>query len=290
MGVKGYKVFNPDWTCRDFQYEIGKTYEHKGEIEVCKEGFHFCRKLNSCFGYYEFDIVNKVAEVEAIGKIKTERDKSVTDKIVIKRELSWNEVLDLVNIGSNNNGSYNTGNHNAGNYNTGKYNVGMYNVGNYNTGSKNVGYFNIGVFNTGDNNIGDYNTGDFNIGDFNTGDFNLGQSNCGIFNTTNSKIQIFNKPSDWTYDDWLNSDAYDILKENNRLTKWIFSDFMNEEEKEMHPEHETLGGYLKEYTYEEMWQNTWKILTEEEKELVMQLPNFDKDIFKEITGIDIEED
>lgn len=22
--IKGYKVFNPDWTCRDFQYEVGK--------------------------------------------------------------------------------------------------------------------------------------------------------------------------------------------------------------------------------------------------------------------------
>ena len=25
--MKGYKVFNPDWTCRNFQYEVGKTYE-----------------------------------------------------------------------------------------------------------------------------------------------------------------------------------------------------------------------------------------------------------------------
>lgn len=25
--MKGYKVFNKDWTCRGFQYEVGKTYE-----------------------------------------------------------------------------------------------------------------------------------------------------------------------------------------------------------------------------------------------------------------------
>lgn len=23
--MKGYKVFNGDWTCRDFKYEVGKT-------------------------------------------------------------------------------------------------------------------------------------------------------------------------------------------------------------------------------------------------------------------------
>ena len=28
MSIKGYKVFNPDWTCRDFQYEVGKTFKH----------------------------------------------------------------------------------------------------------------------------------------------------------------------------------------------------------------------------------------------------------------------
>ena len=27
--VKGFKVFNPDWTCRGFQYEVGKTYEEE---------------------------------------------------------------------------------------------------------------------------------------------------------------------------------------------------------------------------------------------------------------------
>ena len=30
--VKGYKMFNSDWTCKGFQYEVGKTYETKEKI------------------------------------------------------------------------------------------------------------------------------------------------------------------------------------------------------------------------------------------------------------------
>lgn len=32
--VKGYKVFNPDWTCRGFQYEVGKIFEQCTGIKV----------------------------------------------------------------------------------------------------------------------------------------------------------------------------------------------------------------------------------------------------------------
>ena len=38
--ILAYKVFNSDWTCRGFQYEVGKTYSIKGEPVMCKSGFH----------------------------------------------------------------------------------------------------------------------------------------------------------------------------------------------------------------------------------------------------------
>ncbi|WP_063393230.1 site-specific integrase [Ralstonia mannitolilytica] len=40
--VTSYKGFNQDWTCRDFQYEVGKSYEHNGDVEACSGGFHAC--------------------------------------------------------------------------------------------------------------------------------------------------------------------------------------------------------------------------------------------------------
>lgn len=44
MSIKGYKVFNPDWTCRGFQYKVGETFVHNGDIEMCGSGFHFAVK------------------------------------------------------------------------------------------------------------------------------------------------------------------------------------------------------------------------------------------------------
>ena len=299
-GVIGYKVFNPDWTCRNnFKYEIGETYKHKDKIGLCEGGFHFCRKLIDCFNYYLFNPENKVALISANGKVIDGDNKSVTDEITIIKEISWYEALDIINTGKSNTGKGNTGNSNTGDYNTGYRNTGYRNTGGCNTGDRNTGNDNTGNYNTGGCNTGgcntgyfnsgNYNTGDYNTGDYNTGDFNICNHSTGIFNTKEGKIKMFNKPSNWTYQNWLNSDSYRILS-GIKLTKWIIDDDMTEDEKDKHPQYKTTRGYLKEYTYKEAWKNMWKELTKEERNIIMtELPNFDKDIFKEITGIDVDE-
>ena len=93
-----YKVFNPDWTCRDFKYKVGKTFKHDGNIEMCGKGFHFCQKASDCFNYYNFDSKNKVAEVKAIGLVETQGDKSVTNEIVIVREITWQDLIQRTHI------------------------------------------------------------------------------------------------------------------------------------------------------------------------------------------------
>ncbi|HGS9665858.1 TPA: hypothetical protein ACMVB6_002337 [Clostridioides difficile] len=315
--IEGYKVFNPDWTCRNFKYEVGKTYEHDGDIEVCEAGFHFCQKAINCFNYYSFDNKNKVAKIEAIGLIKTDGDKSVTNKITIVKEIKWEELLNIVNIGNNNTGYGNTGNHNTGNHNTGNHNTGYRNTGDYNTGNGNTGYrntgdcntgyrnegncntgyrnegnynagnYNAGYCNTGYCNEGNYNTGNYNIGNCNSGDWNIGDYNSGVFCTDVRKIRMFNKETDLTYEDWMNSEARNILKKNSYLTKWIRIDDMTEEEEKNNPGYEINNGYLKVFTFEEMCKNMWDSLTEEEKKIIIEIPNFDADIFKEITGIEV---
>ena len=275
--VKGYKVFNPDWTCRGFQYEVGKTFEHDGNIELCGSGFHFCQKASDCFNYYDFNSNNKVAEVEALDLVETEGNKSVTNKIHIIREIPWQELLTIVNTGKDCTGLENTGNRNTGDRNTGNRNTGDWNTGDCNTGN----------WNTGDCNTGNRNTGDWNAGNWNTGDCNTVDFSNGVFCTKEDTIKIFDKESNMTLREWRESRARRIIAWNMETTVWIYQSNMTEEEKEQYPSYKTTGGYLKVFTYEEAWKNLWNSITNEEKQEIINIPNFDKNKFKEITGIEI---
>ena len=294
--MKGFKVFNSDWTCRGFQFEVGKTFTEDVTPVCCDRGFHFCTKAADCFKYYDFNPDNKVAEVEALGDIDTNNDdsKCSTNKIHIIREITWQEVLDLVNLGKACTGLCNSGNRNSGNRNSGDCNSGNRNSGDCNSGNRNSGDCNSGDWNSGDCNSGNRNSGNRNSGDCNSGDWNSGDWNktCfsnGCFNTESPKIFLFNKPSDWTYQDWLNSDARYILMDcPSNVLSWIWEDDMTDEEKEQHPEYSVTGGFLKHIEKETGRQMWWDGLSDRKKNIVMQLPNFDKDIFKEITGITVE--
>jgi len=257
---KGYKVFNPDFTCRNFKFKVGETYKHNGEIEMCREGFHFCTKAQDCFRYYGFDGRNKIAEVEAVGKILTNDSDSkiCTDKIKILRELSWQEVLVVCNSGTNNTGHRNSGDRNSGDRNS-------------------------GYRNSGDRNSGDRNSGDRNSGDMNSGYMNSGYRNSGVFNTNEPKLRLFNQDSDWYYANWYSSDAFNVLENKFILTMWVYESSMTDEEKTEHPEFYCQEGYLKEYGFMDACKNMK--LTKEEKNSFKNLPNFDAAIFKEITGI-----
>ena len=91
--IKAYKVFNNDWTCQGFKYEIGKSYTHNGKIKLCSTGFHACEKLHSCFRFYDCVPWNKIAEVELSGEILgIGYEKCCASKIKIIREINFEEI------------------------------------------------------------------------------------------------------------------------------------------------------------------------------------------------------
>lgn len=323
--VHGFKVFRPDWTCdptgyNPKQYTCPGKFEEEGELDVCGHGMHFCQTAADCFNYYNFDSNNKVAEVIAYGEVRTDGDKSCTDKLAILREIPWDEVLRIVNIGKNctgrcNTGNCNTGDRNTGNCNTGDRNIGNWNTGNWNTGrcntgDRNAGNRNTGDRNTGDCNIGDCNTGRCNTGDRNTGDYNAGNCNTGncntgdrntgdwnkssyntgCFNTEEQKIRLFNKPSNMTYREWMDSEARYLLNQMPKgVVEWVYEMDMTDEEKEQHPSYETTGGYLKVLNESECGQIWWNGLPDRQKNIIKAIPNFDAEIFFQCTGIRVDE-
>ena len=318
--VHGFKVFRPDWTCdptgyNPKQYTCPGKFEEEGELDVCGHGMHFCQTAADCFNYYSFNSENKVAEVIAYGDVRTDGDKSCTDKLEIVREIPWDEVLRIVNIGKNctgrcntgnrntgnrNTGDWNTGNRNTGDWNTGDWNTGDcntgdwntgdWNTGNWNTGDWNTGNRNTGNRNTGDCNTGDRNTGDCNTGDCNTGDWNKSSFNTGCFNTEEQKIMLFNKPSDMTYREWIDSDARYLLNQIPKdVVEWVYEEDMTDEEKAAHPTYETTGGYLKVLDESECGQLWWGSLSDRRKEIIKAIPNFDAEIFFQCTGVRVDE-
>ena len=272
-GIKGYKVFESDWTCRGFQYEVGKVFEEDVKPNCCDRGFRFCENAADCFSYYSFDSKNKVAEVIALGEVDTDGKKSCTNKIQIVREIPWQELLTIVNTGKDCAGNCNTGDRNTGNRNTGDRNTGNCNTGNCNTGNRNTG---------------GWNTGDWNTGNCNTGDWNKSSFNTGCFNTEEQKIMLFNKPSDMTYNDWLRSDARYLLNQiPKNVVEWVHEKDMTDEEKAVNPTYETTGGYLKVFDESECGQLWWNGLSDTNKNIIKSIPNFDGEIFEQCTGIKV---
>jgi hypothetical protein len=308
--VKGYKAFNKDLTCRDFQYEFGKDFKYDGEIGLCSSGFHFCKSLGDVYSYYAYNPeTTVVCEIEAFGDVIDEEDgnKSVTNGIRLIRMLNPEEASN--NNGLNNIGHSNTGDSNTGDWNTGHSNTGHSNTGHSNTGHRNTGHSNTGHSNTGHRNTGDRNTGDWNTGDWNTGHSNTGHSNTGDSNTGDSNTGDWNT-GDWNTGDWNTGSfntitPHDILvfnKQCNRETwnmakiagclyfnvnEWVDYSDMTKEEKETFKTSKYTGGFMRKLDYKEAFTKSMQNASEEEIELVKKLPNFDPDVFEEISGFRI---
>ena len=192
--MKMYKGFDKDLKCRDFQYEIGKTYEEP-TAELCEKGFHACEYPLDVLSYYAPGDMSRYCEVDlddVSDKKSSEDSKRCGKKIAVKAEIGIaglvKAAVDFVmeNVKDekkeSNTGDYsastNTGDHsastNTGNYsastNTGDYsastNTGNYsastNTGNY-SASTNTGYRSAST-NTG-NYSASTNTGDHSKAD-----------------------------------------------------------------------------------------------------------------------------
>ncbi|WP_408585273.1 hypothetical protein [Salmonella enterica] len=166
-----FKGFNKDLKCRDFQFEIGKTFHHDGKVEACVSGFHACECPFDVFSYYS-PADSRFAETISFGITNREEDgdtKIASASITIKAELTlpqfiqrgiewiWSKIdksLEQQIMCGNRSAATNTGNRSAAT-NTGDWSAAT-NTGNWsaatNTGNRsaatNTGYWSAAT-NTG---------------------------------------------------------------------------------------------------------------------------------------------
>ena len=266
-----------DWT--DYLPKDGEPGKWTPRIEnvvACKSGYHVTEYWNM---WYEEGC--RIFECEVDGVVVAaasgESVVGVVDKVVCTRIRLCKEIIpqfdsdrntDDCNTGHYNTGYCNTGHYNTGHRNTGQrnagqrntgyrntgnYNVGDCNTGHYNASDYNTGHYNTGHRNTGYRNMGHYNTGHRNTGDYNTGDHNTCNRSSGFFNTVNDTINVFNKP------------CKIAVWERANTPDFIYFDIVG--------------------TYKESWRKAYDEASEEDKLLLVKLPNFDADVFYEISGI-----
>ena len=196
-------------------YEVGKTYAVEGEVRICENGYHFCKKCVDVYDYYSKPC--RICEVSVTGAVQTQGNKSVGRRLKILRELTADEIRSLCN--------------------------------------------------SGDRNSGDWNSG--------------------YCNTTEPTVRLFDHQTDITFSDFRQSQAYGLLCNipSDYLT-WKYSEYMTDDEKAAHPEHETTGGFL--YLKKADRQAWWESLSDESKAAITSMPYFDADKFYKCTNIRVE--
>ncbi len=225
--MKGYKAFLQNMMTQhgdDTVYKVGKTYTVEGEIKICENGYHFCKKCVDVYDYYSKPC--RICEVSVTGAVQTQGNKSVGRKLKILRELTADEISSLCN------------------------------------------------------------SGDWNSGYWNSGYWNSGDWNSGYCNTTEPTVRLFDHQTDITFSDFRQSRAHGLLCSipSDCLT-WKYSEYMTDDEKAAHPEHETTGGFLcLEKADRQAW---WESLSDDSKAAITSMPYFDAEKFFICTGIKV---
>ena len=102
--IIAYKGFDKDLKCRGFQYEVGKTYKHDGDVKCCNSGFHACENPLDVLEYYN-DFDSRYCKVEQSGVFSKNEDKTASSEIKIVSEIGFvglfQDAIELIQKNTN---------------------------------------------------------------------------------------------------------------------------------------------------------------------------------------------
>ncbi|MDR2209388.1 MAG: hypothetical protein LBE22_10520 [Azoarcus sp.] len=93
--ITAYKGFDKNLQCRGYQFEVGKTYQHDGEVKTCKSGFHACEYPLDVFNYYQPSAGNRFAVVKASGQISRHSNdtKIASEILTVEAEIRIHDLV-----------------------------------------------------------------------------------------------------------------------------------------------------------------------------------------------------
>ena len=91
--IRAYKAFDQNMQCRSFQFEVGKTYEHAGQVKACESGFHACENPLDVWSYYPLDSRYAVVELGGYVSRHDGDSKIAAARITISAEIALPKII-----------------------------------------------------------------------------------------------------------------------------------------------------------------------------------------------------
>ena len=92
--MRCYKGFDKEFKCRDFQFEVGKTYETTA-AKLCASGFHACENPLDVLTYYPPNTSRyALVQLDGVSEERESDTKRCGTTIAIERELSHCQFID----------------------------------------------------------------------------------------------------------------------------------------------------------------------------------------------------
>jgi hypothetical protein len=94
MKIRAIKGFDANLKCRGYQFEVGQTYKHEGEVKACKGGFHAVPGDLHPLTVFDFypPAGSRFCVVEVSGATDLEENKIAAEILTVQNEIGLHDL------------------------------------------------------------------------------------------------------------------------------------------------------------------------------------------------------